>query len=161
MGTWQDTVILFDKNRIFVELKHQKWSFPPLEIDAFTVKFICNCSSIICSDIFSISILQVHLIFYFIAQVKIMNYVIVYNEARYKGWGQSKSWGGNLDIYMQVALWSTRSFLQCWPREELNWSPCPFQHSFLLTHWGRDKWTPFRRRHFQMHFLQWKCLNFD
>ena len=31
----------------------------------------------------------------------------------------------------------------------------------LLTHWGRDKWTPFRRRHFQMHFLEWKCINFD
>ena len=22
------------------------------------------------------------------------------------------------------------------------------------------KWTPFRRRHFQMHFLQWKCFFF-
>ena len=22
-----------------------------------------------------------------------------------------------------------------------------------LTHWGRDKWTPFHRRHFQMHFF--------
>ena len=31
----------------------------------------------------------------------------------------------------------------------------------LLTHWGRDKWTPFRRRHFQMNFLEWKCLNSD
>ena len=30
-----------------------------------------------------------------------------------------------------------------------------------LTHWSRDKWPPFRRRHFQMHFLEWKCLNFD
>ena len=30
-----------------------------------------------------------------------------------------------------------------------------------LTHWGRDKWTPFRRRHFQMHFLEWKFLNSD
>ena len=30
-----------------------------------------------------------------------------------------------------------------------------------LTHWGRDKWTSFRRRHFQMHFLEWKCLNSD
>ena len=29
-----------------------------------------------------------------------------------------------------------------------------------LTHWGREKWTPFRRRHFQMHFLEWKCINF-
>ena len=30
-----------------------------------------------------------------------------------------------------------------------------------LTHWGRDKWTPFRRRHFQMPFLEWKCVNSD
>ena len=30
-----------------------------------------------------------------------------------------------------------------------------------LTHWGREKWTPFSRRHFQMHFLEWKCLIFD
>ena len=28
-----------------------------------------------------------------------------------------------------------------------------------LTHWGRDKLRPFRRRHFQMHFLEWKCMN--
>ena len=31
----------------------------------------------------------------------------------------------------------------------------------VLTHWGRDNWTPFRRRHFQMHFLEWKYINFD
>ena len=30
-----------------------------------------------------------------------------------------------------------------------------------LTHWGRDKWPPFSRRHLQMHFLEWKCINFD
>ena len=30
-----------------------------------------------------------------------------------------------------------------------------------LTHWGRDKLPPFRRRHFQVHFLEWKCLNSD
>ena len=30
-----------------------------------------------------------------------------------------------------------------------------------LTHWGRDKWPPFSRRHFLMHFLEWKCINFD
>ena len=33
--------------------------------------------------------------------------------------------------------------------------------SLSLTHWGWDKWTPFHRRHFQMHFLEWKCLNSD
>ena len=30
-----------------------------------------------------------------------------------------------------------------------------------LTHWGRDKWPPFFRRHFQMDFLEWKCVDFD
>ena len=30
-----------------------------------------------------------------------------------------------------------------------------------LTHWGRDKRPPFSRRHFQMDFLEWKCMNFD
>ena len=36
---------------------------------------------------------------------------------------------------------------------------CKNNPGFHLTHWGRDKWTPFGRRHFQMHFLEWKCLN--
>ena len=41
-----------------------------------------------------------------------------------------------------------------------------FINSFLasLTHWlieAETKWRPFRRRHFQMHFLQLKCLNLD
>ena len=30
-----------------------------------------------------------------------------------------------------------------------------------LTHWGRDKWPPLSSRHFQMDFLEWKCMNFD
>ena len=30
-----------------------------------------------------------------------------------------------------------------------------------ISHWGQDKWTPFGRQHFQMHFLEWKCLNSD
>ena len=30
-----------------------------------------------------------------------------------------------------------------------------------LTHWGRHKWPPFSRRHFQMHFLEWICMDFD
>ena len=29
-----------------------------------------------------------------------------------------------------------------------------------LTHWGREKWPTFPRRHFQMYFLQRKCFNF-
>ena len=27
-----------------------------------------------------------------------------------------------------------------------------------LTHWGQEKWPPFSRRHFQMHFLECKLL---
>ena len=32
-----------------------------------------------------------------------------------------------------------------------------------LTHKGQDKtkWPPFRRRNFQVHFLEWKLLNFE
>ena len=29
----------------------------------------------------------------------------------------------------------------------------------MLTHEAETKWTPFRRRHFQVHFVEWKCLN--
>ena len=28
------------------------------------------------------------------------------------------------------------------------------------THWGRDEIAPIRRRHFQMHFIEGKCMNF-
>ena len=27
--------------------------------------------------------------------------------------------------------------------------------------WQETKWTPFRRRHFQVHFREWKCLNYN
>ena len=33
---------------------------------------------------------------------------------------------------------------------------CTFYHIEAET-----KWTPFRRRHLQVHFLEWKCLNSD
>ena len=26
---------------------------------------------------------------------------------------------------------------------------------------AETRWPPFSRRHFQMHFLEWKCINFD
>ena len=29
-----------------------------------------------------------------------------------------------------------------------------------LTYWDRDKWPPISWRHFQVHFLEWKCTNF-
>ena len=33
--------------------------------------------------------------------------------------------------------------------------------SHWLTHWGRDKMATISRQHFQMHFPEWKCINFD
>ena len=49
--------------------------------------------------------------------------------------------------------------------------PCPkgkknslgmIQVQALWIHIEADtKWPPFSRRHFQMHFLEWKCMNFD
>ena len=63
-----------------------------------------------------------------------------------------------------------------WRQRQSSWRPFRFspEHIYLswqaisvtmvhgiLTHWGRDKWPPFYRRHFQMHFLQWKCIDFE
>ena len=52
------------------------------------------------------------------------------------------------NIWVAIVVWVT-----CIPRKDFR-NP-------VLTHWGRDKFPPFRRRHFQMHFLEWKCLYFD
>ena len=35
------------------------------------------------------------------------------------------------------------------------------QGFIALTHWGRDKMAAISRRHFQMYFLEWKCVNFE
>ena len=48
----------------------------------------------------------------------------------------------------------TRAWL---PRNCLSPSVPTFPET--LTHWGWDKVTPLRRRHFRMHLLEWKCLN--
>ena len=47
------------------------------------------------------------------------------------------------------------------PDDVMTWKCFPQLTGSLLTHWGQDKLTPFRRRHFQRHFLEWKCYNFD
>ena len=55
--------------------------------------------------------------------------------------------------------------IACQPTLVFGWLIDSGQHQSLfslltlLTHWGRDKWTPFRGQHFQMRFLEWKCLN--
>ena len=32
--------------------------------------------------------------------------------------------------------------------------------NYVWTHWGGDKIAAIRRRHFKMHFIEWKCINF-
>ena len=50
-------------------------------------------------------------------------------------------------LWVQILIYVLSQSLQC----------CMLYHVILddgLTHWGRDKWPPFSRRHFQMHFLE-------
>ena len=38
---------------------------------------------------------------------------------------------------------------------------CPLNKSEAYKHIEAEtKWTPFSRRHFQVHFCEWKCMNF-
>ena len=47
------------------------------------------------------------------------------------------------------------------PLEAMEYSMWTRSITFLLTHWGQDKMAAISRRHFQMYFLEWKCMNFD
>ena len=59
-----------------------------------------------------------------------------------------------------------------WAKHAGDWPDNVWVHFLWTPHWpGRinfwyhieaeTKWPPFSRRHFQMHFLEWKCMNFD
>ena len=42
------------------------------------------------------------------------------------------------------------------------WVPGATIHPFACWHIKAEtRWPPFRRRHFQIHFLSWKCMNYD
>ena len=51
--------------------------------------------------------------------------------------------------------WVTSHYLnKCWSSSLI--------HMYATrSHWGQDKRADICRRHFQVHFLEWKCLNFD
>ena len=49
-------------------------------------------------------------------------------------------------------------------RIDVKWNDilCPaYAWDLDLTHWAETKWARFSRWYFQMHFLEWKCLNSD
>ena len=62
--------------------------------------------------------------------------------------------GENMSIMLQTISFSSKNHLWC----ICYWS---FSIRPLLTHWRREKWPPYSRRHFEIHFLEWKCMNFD
>ena len=53
------------------------------------------------------------------------------------------------------------------PYRGLHRTGIPVMHEWLSGHFhikhieAETKWPPFRRRRFQRHFLEWKCMNFD
>ena len=63
---------------------------------------------------------------------------------------------GPMLTQISVIIWYHQGTVYCEFSQVRPALPC-----MLLTHWGRDKWTPFRSRHFEVHFLEWKCLNSD
>ena len=67
----------------------------------------------------------------------------------FKRWLSYMSWQS---IYMTVKVCT------CQINSALQW--CSKTRRFFNTLRPR-KWPPISRRHFQMHFLQWKCMNFD
>ena len=57
---------------------------------------------------------------------------------------------------MEIIMAQTDRWVHKLNAKDLVW----ISHTLNLTHWGWDKWPPSTRRHFQMHFLEWKWINF-
>ena len=81
-------------------------------------------------------------------------------------WPVGVRWLCDADLGMNVSIFTTDQNLRICTLFELCcvflWcGTCHFIHVLqgYSTHWGRDKWPPFRGRYFQMHFLEWKlCI---
>ena len=64
-------------------------------------------------------------------------------------------------ICIEVEITYTTTLSHTWLGGQILLHPCGLYHMEVhLTHWGREKWTPFSRQHFQMHYLQRKWVNF-
>ena len=66
----------------------------------------------------------------------------------------------NFICYMCIFSKSNPFVVVSWV--DINWSSSCAAVNRSLTHIEAEtKWTPFRRRYFQVHFLEWKCFNSD
>ena len=103
-------------------------------------------------------------------------------------WGYSWVWQFTSEIYIEsfsLIYLETRCFINISPLFEgfvsisdgnlFIWfyqKSMPVSHAFQMNDItgvalfvyhieAETKWSPFRRRHFEMHFSEWKCINFD
>ena len=101
----------------------------------------------------------------FIAQLHVQWYFLCCFKYGEYGWTRVRfhfhKWQSRLVNYLEYRILRQQ-------RVNIPTGPClpkelskPNLPMYFLTRWGRDKWTPFRRRHFQMHFREWKYMNFD
>ena len=88
----------------------------------------------------------------------------------------------NFTARARAAIWYNESFiflsfLYIWNNYLISKRPMSWYFCFTLNNFNdirnscenwnwklieaETKWTPFLRRHFQVHFLEWKCLNSD
>ena len=64
-------------------------------------------------------------------------------------------------------IWTMICIVQStsWSSVPLHWLEETFLVRYLFIHYkhieAETKWLTFSRWHFQMHFLEWKCMNFD
>ena len=94
---------------------------------------------------------------------KLLEYGLFFYLIRFLLWSMPTTQKASIisDNYITVCLapFQIRAFIcTVLMRLKSHWniSPVVNKHTEAET-----KWTPFRRRHFQMHFLEWKCTNLD
>ena len=62
--------------------------------------------------------------------------------------------------FLAHKLWNG-SHLACHMQGLTDWGWDKMAVILQMTFWNATKWLPFYRWHFEMHFLEWKCMNFD
>ena len=63
--------------------------------------------------------------------------------------------GDGVDWFMNCNVWRCTGIIRSIPRKCIH-TTMTIEHI-----WTETKWMSFRRRHFQVHFREWKCLNSD
>ena len=94
---------------------------------------------------------------------KLLEYGLFFCLIRFLLWSMPSTQQASIisDNYITVCLapFQTRAFIcAVLMRLKLHWNISPVVNKHIE---AETKWTPFCRWHFQMHFLEWKCMNLD